>query len=107
MLKRLFYYFAGANLLDGVISYFGYISGYMKELNPLMNSLLFTHPITFLLLKVWISAVMLGVGYFSDKLGKVKYLGGIFKWFLYLLNGVYTFILLYHLKWILPIIFRF
>lgn len=97
--------FALLNVLDGVVSYLGYVSGYMIEMNPFMNSLLFTHPLSFLFLKIWISAIMFGVGMFSYKFEEVKFLSVLFLWLLRVIIFVYILIMVIHARWIIQVFF--
>lgn len=72
----------------------------MAEMNPLMDALLLTSPISFLFLKIWISAILFGVGMFSFKFNQSKVIKPTLIWVSRIMNVVYAIIMLLHLKWI-------
>ncbi|QTM98310.1 hypothetical protein ERJ70_02655 [Sediminibacillus dalangtanensis] len=59
-MKTCFLYLALLNLLDGVITFLGIKYEYISEANPLMNSLYQSGPFLFLLIKLLLSAMLIG-----------------------------------------------
>lgn len=106
MIRSLFFLIAFLNVVDGILSYWGYVNGYMKELNPLMDAVLSMHPLTFLLLKLWVSAILVGVGVFS-KTAVLSLKPGVkmgLLVILWLIALLYTLITLNHLRWLVPVL---
>ena len=106
MIRSWFFLIAFLNIVDGILSYWGYVNGYMKELNPFMAAVLSMHPLTFLLLKLWVSAILVGVGVLS-KTAVLSLKPGVkmgFLVILWLIALLYTLITLSHLRWLVPVL---
>ncbi|WP_035426521.1 DUF5658 family protein [Sediminibacillus sp. JSM 1682029] len=59
-MKACFLYLSLLNVLDGVITFLGIKHGYISEANPLMNELYQSGPLFFLLVKMLLSAMLIG-----------------------------------------------
>jgi hypothetical protein len=71
---RLFIWLAVLNFLDGVATYFGYVENIIQEINPIMNELIGKNPLNFLVVKVIVSILLLGLSFISHKTERMRIL---------------------------------
>lgn len=95
-MRKLLYALSVLNLLDGVLTWLGYINDIVLELNPLMNHLLEINPWYFLTFKAAFSAILYTLGVIS-----VKYtLSNWVFWAFRIILAVYILLIILHLHWI-------
>jgi hypothetical protein len=71
---RLFIWLAVLNFIDGVATYLGYRGNIIQEVNPIMAEIMGKSTFNFLLLKVIVSLVLVGLSFIAYKTENMRVL---------------------------------
>jgi hypothetical protein len=97
-LKLAIHYLALLNIMDAFATLFGLSHSYIKEMNPLMESLYNIHPLCFLSAKLLLSAILYCLIYFEKvpvkRLFKAITIGAV---------TIYTFVFILHSIWLISL----
>jgi hypothetical protein len=93
---KLFIWLAVLNFLDGVATYFGYVGNIIQEVNPIMNELIVKRPLNFLIVKVIVSVLLLGLSFTTHKTEHMRILRSTMK----ISISAYGVVTLFHVVWI-------
>jgi Domain of unknown function (DUF5658) len=96
-MKKLLYYLALLNLLDGFLTALGLHFNVIEESNPLMRNLYDLHPFLFLSLKIILSCLLILLSIFISAESKVKLLAAG-------ASIMYSIVCLLHSVWLFSLI---
>ncbi|GLB59933.1 DUF5658 family protein [Cytobacillus sp. NCCP-133] len=95
-MKKLLYYLALLNLLDGFLTAIGLHFNIIEESNPLMRNLYDLHPFLFLSLKFILSGLLIILSIFISAESKVKlFAAGV--------SIIYSMVCMLHSVWIISL----
>ncbi|MED1204954.1 DUF5658 family protein [Heyndrickxia acidicola] len=97
-MKWIIHYLAFLNIIDALATYFGLNHSYIREMNPLMESLYNIQPLFFLAAKLLLSVILYSLLYF-EKI-PVK---NMFKAITVGAATIYTFVVILHSIWLLSL----
>ncbi|MBD8071324.1 DUF5658 family protein [Bacillus sp. PS06] len=98
-MKSILHYLALLNLLDGIFTFYGLQNGHINEANPIMHVLYEFSPLFFLLLKIFLTALLYVILYHLTLITSVW-----IKRLSLFASICYTYIFLLHSYWIVQII---
>ncbi|WP_078432608.1 DUF5658 family protein [Metabacillus halosaccharovorans] len=97
--KRICYYLAFLNLIDGILTYIGLKLNLIEEANVLMRIIYEAEPVYFLIVKTLLSILLFALCILQKipnnfRMKTISYIGA----------SLYTFVLFIHFYWIVDII---